>query len=189
MPNVTISVSEQLKTEMDTLSEVSWSEICRNAISRYIAQRKNPTPSLELTIQDSRLTHYNFDTGYPTLTISLRIYNKTDSEVTVDRILSTARFLTDDGRHLAIGSAYDLRKKIIKSNSFGSGRIHLILPKEKIAELDGIFKSTFSCRISCIVFVEGFKNEYNQEINTRIPIDDWKTVLKQALAAYQATHV
>ena len=50
MPNVTITVSEELKAQMDNYSEVSWSEICRNAISQYISQRENPTPKIELDL-------------------------------------------------------------------------------------------------------------------------------------------
>ena len=66
MPNLTINVPDQLKAEMDTLSEVNWSEICRKAISRYIAQRKNPSPQIELDVRTSTLTEYDYGTGYPT---------------------------------------------------------------------------------------------------------------------------
>ena len=180
MPNVTISVPDKLKAEMDKLSEVSWSEICRNAISRYIAQRKNPNPIIELSLPQAGITHYSFETGYPSLMLELKIHNRMDSEITIDRVLVNAKFVKEGGFY-PIGSAYDLRKRNIGSNSTGGATIHLILPKEKIRELENIFKSTFECQIRCIVFVEGFRNEYNQEVKMRIPIDDWNDVVTKAL--------
>lgn len=187
MPNVTISVTEQLKSEMDKLQEVSWSEVCRKAISQYIAQRKNPTPNIELSLRNSRITHYDFTTGYPTLSIDLRIDNKMNSEITVDRVLSNARFLAEDRRLLAVGSANDLRKRNIGSNSVGSATILFVFPKEKIIELKDAFKSTFTCNVSCMVFVDGFKNGYNQEVKTEIPIDRWNEIVNKALNKNEAT--
>jgi len=188
MPNLTINVPDSLKAEMDKLSEVNWSEVCRNAISRYIAQRENPAPKIELDLRDAILTHYDYETGYPTLRISLRIHNKMDSEITVDRILSNAKFLKD-GRFLAIGSAYDLHRRNIGSNSIGGAQIHLVFPKEKILELKDVFNSTFDCIITCIVYVEGFRNGYNQEVKTRIPIDEWNNVVSKALKTPQSISV
>jgi len=186
MPNVTISVSDELKAEMDRLSEVSWSEVCRNAISHYIAQRKNPTPNIELDLRNSRLTADGFETGYPTLSIDLRIYNKMDSIITVDRILSNIAFFRQDQR-FPIGVAYDLHKRIVGANSIGGATIHLPLPKEKIRELKDKFNSTFDCRINCTVYVEDFRNEYNREVKAKIPIDVWESVVSEALKTHQAT--
>jgi len=187
MPNVTISVPDELKTEMDKFPEVSWSEICRNAISQYIAQRKNPTPNIELTLAQSSITHFSYDTGYPTLNIDLTIHNKMDSDITVDRILSKVMFHhPGENRIYPIGVAYDLRRRNIKANSNGSSTIRLILHKEKLLELKGVFKSTFDCQISCAVFVDGFRNEYHQDVKTTIPIDIWKDVLNKVLRMGQS---
>lgn len=189
MPNLTISVPEKLKTEMDKFPEVSWSEICRKAITRYIDQRKNPIPNIELDLRNARITDYDYDTGYPTLSIDLRIHNKMNSEIMVDRILSKARFLAEDRRFHAVGSANDLHRRIIGSNSVGGATIRLVLPKEKITELQGVFKSTFDCHVICTVFVEGFKNAYNQEVKTMIPIDRWNDVVKKVLKTPQSISV
>lgn len=185
MVNVTISVTDELKAEMDKLQEVSWSEICRNAISRYIAQRKNTTPKIELDVRNSRLTDYAFETGYPTLSVDLRIYNKMDSEITVDRILSNVMFFLQSNAY-PVGSANDLHRRIIGANSVGGATIHLPLFKEKILDLKDMFNSTFDCRITCTVYVEGFRNEYNREVKTQIPIDVWEDVVRKALKAPQS---
>jgi len=187
MPNVTISVSGSLKVEMDKIPEVSWSEICRGAISRYIAQRKNPTPRIELELRNSRITPYDSETGYPTLSLDLHIHNKMDSEIMVDRVLANARFLTtDDNRVYGMGVAYDLRKKLIAPNSSGFATLHLIIPNQKIVELKDAFKATFDCQALCTVFVEDFRNEYNKNVKTSIPIDHWKNFVAKALKKSQA---
>ena len=111
MPNVTISVSDELKADMDRIAEVNWSEVCRNAISRYITERKNPSPNIELDLRSSRLTADTFETGYPTLSIDLRIYNKMDSAITVDRILSNeGKFFL--GLPCEGGMAWNLGRKL-----------------------------------------------------------------------------
>lgn len=182
MPNLTINVPDGLKDEMDTLTEVNWSEVCRNAISRYIAQRKNPTPNIELELRNSRLIDLAYETGYPTLSIDLRIHNKMDSGIMVDRILANASFFERDGSHVRhIGAAHDLHRRIIGAHSVGGATIHIPFPKEKILELRDVFDSSFDCRVRCLVFVEDFSNAYNQEVKATIPIDLWNNVVKKAL--------
>ena len=38
--NLTISISDELAKEMDTMPEINWSEVCRQAISKYIDEKK-----------------------------------------------------------------------------------------------------------------------------------------------------
>jgi hypothetical protein len=185
MPNVTITVSDQLKTEMDNFPEVSWSEICRNAISQYIEQRKNPTPRIELDLSEARLDPEGWVIGQPALVLTLRVHNKTASEVTIDRTLFSVRF-TGDGNQIIVGSGYDLFKRIINANSVGGGQAYLVLPREKIESLaKAAFKKTFFCTISCTVFVEGYKNPHTQDVQTRIPIDEWRELLERGLTPTQ----
>ena len=40
MPNITLSVSEELKEEMDQSREINWSEVARTAIREKISQLK-----------------------------------------------------------------------------------------------------------------------------------------------------
>ena len=185
MPNLTISVPEELKTEMDELSEVNWSEICRKAISKYIAERKNPTPSIELDLRNASLVSQGSETGYPTLIFNLRIHNKMNSDITVDRILFNIRFTTQGHVH-AVGSAVDLHRRHVAANSVGGAQLHMALSRVKIDELKSAFKSTFDCLISCIIYVDGFRDEYRQEAKTRIPIDDWDEFVARVLPKLSA---
>jgi hypothetical protein len=186
MPNVTITVPDDLKAEMDKLAEVSWSEICRNAIAQYISQRKDPTPKIELDIRSSRMNEYDFDMGYPTLTIDIRIQNRMSSEITVDRALATAWGYAEGGHTVAFGQANDLYKRIISSNSAGVGTVRFVFPIERLRELRNKFKSTFDCHVRFTVFADGFKNPYSQELVAQVPIDVWNSVLRKALGTSQA---
>jgi len=40
MTNITLSIPSDLKSEMDSMPEINWSEIARNAISEKIAEYK-----------------------------------------------------------------------------------------------------------------------------------------------------
>ena len=42
MPNMTLSIPEDLFEEMNKIPEVKWSEVARDAISKYIQIRKTP---------------------------------------------------------------------------------------------------------------------------------------------------
>jgi len=181
MPNVTISVPEELKVEMDKLSEVNWSEIGRKAISEYIAQRKNPHPSIGLDLRDVRMEMYH-PSGYPTLTLILNIHNKMNINITVDRILYNIRLRSPKtSQEFRVGSGFDLNRRVFIPNSIGGTVLFLPLFKWKLEELEGKFSSTFPCIVDCTVIANGFNNPYHQEVRTEIPIDRWLDFEKKAL--------
>lgn len=173
MPNLTISVSEQLKSQMDSFSEVSWSEICRKAITAYIQSRINPMPQIQLRAGEIDPESYH-ESGYPGLRINLLIQNKMSFEVIVDRILYKVSFYTTRGQFDGAGSDFELYKHIVPANAMGGTQFFLKMMKEKIMHLDQYLEKTFQCKVECIVFVEGFKQPYKQEVRFKIPIDEWK---------------
>ena len=181
MPNVTISVSEKLKAEMDKLPKVNWSEICREAITRNVNEKKNPTPAMELDIRDVRLdTHH--ESGYPTLTAYLRIHNKMNSDIPVDRILFKVEFWGPrSGNRYHVGQGVDLYRRIVPASSVGGAQLFLPIFEQKIKRLAGEFTRTFPCIIHCTVTVDGFRNPHNQDVRLEIPIDKWKEFTKNAL--------
>jgi hypothetical protein len=181
MPNVTITVPDELKAEMDKLAEVSWSEICRKAITKYIEERKNPTPNFELGIRRFGLTlsSDSFETGYPSLSVTLRLHNRMASEIMVDRILCTARF-TESGHVHTLGSTAYLQRKLVSPNSSGMMEVLFPILKEKLESLGEIFTSTFTCTVICVVYVEGFREPYVQDVEMKIPIDIWMDLVKKS---------
>lgn len=173
---------------MDKYSEVSWSEICRNAISQYIAQRKSPSPRMELNVRSSGLNANDLYTGYPSLIVNLNVQNNSNSEMNMDRILATARSQdTNDGRRVVLGETYFLYRHTFYPNSSAVITLRFPLLKEKLVEVQNRFASTFNCKIDCTVFVDGYANRYDQEVVIQIPIDKWHTFLKKALGTNQAT--
>jgi len=181
MPNVTITVPEELKTQMDKYSEVSWSEISRNAISQYIAQRENPTPRIDLDFRQSRMDYHDWETGYPTLIVDLRIQNRMSTKIIVDRILSTARTEDKTSHTVVFGQANDLHRKIIQPNSVGLATLRLTFPQEKLEECRDKFENTFDCKFICSVYVDDFNEPYRQEFTVQIPIDLWNKVINKAV--------
>jgi hypothetical protein len=185
MTNVTISVPEELKAEMDKFPEVSWSETCRKAIAQYISERKYPSPNIELDIRDVRLA-VSHDSGYPAFTATLRIHNKMNSDIILDRILFNVKFYSPkDGAEVRIGSHYDLYRRVISSNSIGGAQIYLPISKEKVESLEVTFGATFSCIIDCVVFADGFKNPCNQSVRTEVPIDKWDEFVDAILETFK----
>jgi len=177
LPNVTISVPEELKTEMDKFAEVSWSEICRNAISGYIQARKNPIPQIQLRGKEIRPYFYH-ESGYPGLFVDLLIQNNMGFEIVVDRILYNVRF-DIKGKIQGAGSDVDLYKRVVGANSVGVSQFFMKMTKDKIVFLDQYIEKTFQCRIECVIFVEGFNAPYRQEVyELKIPIDEWKEFVK-----------
>jgi hypothetical protein len=180
-------VSEELRAEMDKLSEVNWSEISRNAISEYIAHRKNPHPSIELDLREIRLDPYH-PSGYPTLTATLRIHNKMSVDIVVDRTVYQVRFRSrQTEREYRAGCGFDLNFVSIKANSIGQAQLFLPLFREKFEELDGNFSSTFKCTFSCYVTVKSFKEVYRQDVTAEIPIDKWMEFSNRALKKNKTT--
>jgi len=173
MTNVTISVPEELKAEMDKFPEVSWSEICRKAISGYIQSRKNPVPQIQMRADEIRPESYH-ESGYQGLRINLLIQNLMDFEIVVDRILYNVSFLTTRGQWDGAGSDYELYRHAVPANDVGSAQFFLKMMREKILHLDKFLEGTFQCNVRLIVFVEGFKHPCQQEVRFKIPIDEWK---------------
>jgi hypothetical protein len=186
MPNVTITVPDELKDKMLKYPEVSWSEICRNAISLYIAQRENPTPRIEVEIRSTRLYPYVIETGYPTLTIDAKIQNKMNTEIVVDRVLATVWARTG-GNVFGFGRTFSLHRKKVKSNSAGLATFRVALTKEILEKLKDVFKSSFTCTVDFTVYVDSFEDAYHQEDTFVMPIDTWNNIVATALGENQAT--
>lgn len=55
MPNVTVSVPEELKQELDKLPEVNWSEAIRNFLSEKV-KRESFLRKLDKMLEKSKLT-------------------------------------------------------------------------------------------------------------------------------------
>ena len=55
MPNITLSIPKELKNEMDSLSELNWSEITREFLSEKV-KRMALLKKLDKILENSKLT-------------------------------------------------------------------------------------------------------------------------------------
>jgi ribosomal protein S17E len=183
MPNVTISVSDDLKAKMDKLTEVNWSKICREAIAKYITEREYPQPFIELDLRNVHLDN-SHPSGYPTLTATLRIHNKMNINILVRKVLFRVRFRGSKNQPF-VGLSYDLNENVIESSSIGQRELFLPIFREKLREIAGDFDSTFTCDFECNVMCEGFTRPYNATLSSEIAIDKWQEFTKEALLPMQ----
>jgi hypothetical protein len=92
MVNLTVSISDDLKAEMDKYSDVNWSEVTRKCLLNYIQNKKSPRDPLEFTSEE---VHFSFSEylRQPSMGIRLRVTNKMDSNLVIDRMFFTVEFL------------------------------------------------------------------------------------------------
>lgn len=176
MVNVTISITEELKAEMDKYPEVNWSKVCRDAIDTYIRIIENPSPQVEFELKDVRLQWLGVE---PRLQLDLHIRNNMKSEVVLDRLFYEVIFLTSRGSEFNIGSDVYLMKK-----SF-SGTVAIYpfmrINPSKMLQVSLDITRTFACRVQFQAFFEGFKEPYNTQKEAQIPIDFWQRFIKQVV--------
>lgn len=90
--NVTLSISDELASQMDALPEINWSAVAKTCIKQYIEVRKNPDISAlleKLQIQkgeeyvDGRRKADSIanDLGYSALNLLMKKYHKKFDEV------------------------------------------------------------------------------------------------------------
>ena len=170
MVNVTVSVTEELKAEMEKLSEVNWSEICRGAISKYIRVRKSPRPLLEFSAIRETCDERN---GVQRISIDLSIQNLMNVDVTIDRIFYEVWLATKD-RFVYASSGQYLRKQRIPQNSKRNIRLSAEIDRFTTLELEPKFKETFNCKFVLEAFTEEFKDELHSDVIVKIPIDEWQ---------------
>jgi hypothetical protein len=183
MPNVTISVSEELKEKMDRYTEVNWSKMCREAIAKYITERENPQPFIELDLRNPQLSNQH-PSGYPTLTAILRIHNKMNVPILVRKILFGVKFRGSKA-HDSVGLSFDLNETVVEANSIGQRELFLPIFRERLEKISGDFDETFVCDFECHVICDGFARPYNANVSSEIAIDKWRNFTKSALLPVQ----
>ena len=175
MVNVTISVTEELKTRMDEHAEVNWSKICREAIDTCIRTLENPIPQVEMTLKE---VECNYKMGKPGLRLTLHFRNNMKTAIMLDRILYEINFIPTPGTMLSVGSGVYLHKQ-----SFAAGSACEINPFMEIDaytffRIDQNITHTFRCDIELVSFFEGFRRPYVARLQAQIPLDFWRRFVK-----------
>ena len=179
MVNVTISVTEELKSEMDKFSDINWSEVCRRAIAKEMQYRKSQVPQIGIILKEA-IPESPIRSPVrpdPGLVIALSIYNKMPFEIVLDRILCKVRFRVGS-RVIPVSDTFYLNKIRILSNSNVDIRFPAYITERRINEIDHLLTTTFYCELLLTVFAEDFRvPHYESDLTTRIPIDEWKKMV------------
>ena len=82
--NITVYLQDEIAAEMDKFAEVSWSEVCRDAILAYVSKRaKGFQPSsVRVTLEDAIAADWY---GATRLQMQFNILNSSDYEIILDR--------------------------------------------------------------------------------------------------------
>jgi hypothetical protein len=185
MVNFTVSISEELKTEMDKYPEVNWSEVIRKSIQTYLQTRQNPVPQLEFGISEAHVA-WNWFLARPSVSVNLKATNKLTTDLVLDRILYTIGFLTSQNREARGGfEGQFLQYCQLKPNEPADIQLTFYPNTELLRRLTDKMESTFVLQADLIVLVQGFTNPYRAQVFSKVPIDEWKNEAKSALDEYE----
>ena len=185
MVNFTVSIPEDLKSEMDKFPDVNWSELTRKSIQIYLQNRKNSFPPLDFEMNELHIG-YDHDLKMPSMSLSLKATNKLDSELVIDRILFKVEFDKEYGRAKLEG-AFESQSLEYRRISGESKIIIGFLPQaDMLRRLSEKLEATFWVYVTLTVFVQGFVCPQTKVVLTKVPIDEWKNEVRVALNKYDA---
>jgi hypothetical protein len=159
---------------MDELSEVNWSEVCRNAISAYVVAKKNPTPQIDLLV--TSLVPRFYPHRGPELEIALRFDNRMPREVEIDRMIFEVALVDKGGKPLGLLKGSDLQILSIGPNSFFSQTIYTDFNFDWFVHVDEITTRSFYATVSFTVYVRNFKQSVRGSAQLTIQKEEWKDV-------------
>ncbi len=188
MANLTISIPDDLKSQMDSqFPETNWSSVCRSAIQQYVATRQNPYPRLEMFLEGI-VQSPTSETGQPTFNTNIRIENRSPLDIVVDRIklvmVLTSGTTTIVGReiwHLAPLYVY------VHQSSFANDIFYL--SPDDILRTESSVKQSPVVKIRADAYAVGFQMVVQAQLQSKIALDDWQTFLANVKAIYSRREV
>lgn len=185
MVNFTVSIPEDLKTEMDKYSDVNWSEVTRKSIQAYLLNRKNSFPPLDFEIKEIHV-RYDHDLMRPSMSLSFKATNKLDSELIIDRILFKVEFDKEYGRGKLEGAFTGQFLEYQSIIGQGDSNIKITFNPEvdMLRRLSDKMDATFWVYATLTVYVQGFTSPQIKVPPLKVPIDEWKKEVKSALNSY-----
>lgn len=170
MVNVTISVSELLKSKMVEHSDENWSKVCREAIDAHIHLLENPFPDIKIELSEVRFSYHK---GKPGIILNLNLTNKMNTPLTLDRILFDVNFSPMPAETLDLGSGIEMRKSVIPMGKWVT-RPFIELDPDLILRVNERLDRPFQCGVHIIAFFEDYKEAYYESRAVRVPIYDWQ---------------
>ncbi|EMR73010.1 putative transcriptional regulator [Thaumarchaeota archaeon SCGC AB-539-E09] len=134
MPNITLSVSNEMKERMDQFTEVSWSDVCRYAIREYLEQREK---DIKITDSEKLKVLATIDIVVRRrenkLVYLLKIKNIEDFNIILDRVIFGVQYNFEDKQH----NTNDYPHYFFDMTNISSGEIYAI---SSFDNLDDKFK-------------------------------------------------
>jgi len=189
MVNITLTVPEDLKAEMDKYQEVNWSDVFRRGIQSYIQLRQNPVPNLDCELKAVRMSS-TWASSVPVLLVFLSVKNQMTTDIVVDRILMDLVFYEPPYQSEVLGGLHCqyFQFRHIPANSSSVFEIEGY-PDERFIELfTKSIQKTFTVEaLTVSTYVQGFVNpKIASKLQIRIPFDEWKEQAESALGQINA---
>jgi hypothetical protein len=182
MVNITVSIPDELKAEIDKHPEVNLSEIVRRYLKAYFQKSEGPP------LENFALTNVEV-LGFgkkPTIRLTVQVVNKLDSDLIIDRVLFTVWFNGNvkgdfDGQHF--------KYELVRANSSTSFDIYFYADVDMLRYLSNNLKETFEVQMYLDAYVQGFPYAVhlgNKQVapRYRFPIDIWHRQVTAALDSY-----
>jgi len=174
MVNLTITVPEELKAQMDAQAEVNWSEVCRTAISVYINNRKNMVPRLSLRVDRTDFVYFPA-TVYPQVRLQLSIKNEMSREIVLDRVLYTTTFsIAKSGLQIAYLEGAYLNKHVLAPDATVGFSCYHNFEHIIMERLIHLVHGSMGMQTAFTVFVEGMKQPLAFGASGIIAVDEWE---------------
>jgi hypothetical protein len=182
MVNFTVTMSEELKAEMDRYPEVNWSEVFRKSIQTYLQIRQNPVPQLEFEMREAHVS-WNPFLARPFVYVNLKATNRMMADLVIDRILYDIVFLKSFHERTARGGfeGQFLEYRKLQPDKPADIQVAFYPDVDLLRRLTDMMESTFGLQADLTVFVQGFTNPYHIQVFIKVPIDEWKNEVKSAL--------
>jgi hypothetical protein len=181
MVNFTVTVTEELKAEMDRYPEVNWSEVIRKSIQTYTQTRQNPTPQLEFELKEAHV-HWDWLLGQPRIGLHIRVTNKLTVDVLLDRITFTIGFLVSQTRDAKGGFAGQyLQFRQIPADKSTDLEFTVYPDADTLRRLTSLLESTFLLQLDLTACVKDYPNPLFKQVLGKVPIDEWRNEVNTAL--------
>jgi hypothetical protein len=183
MVNFTVTVPEDLKTEMDRFEEVNWSLVFRNSVLNYIQARQNPQPKLDYELKAVGVVP-NWASWRPDVFFEVNVKNLMDASILVDRMVLFARFYGSAEGNDCLGGfeCYHLEPRSIPANSSSVIQVQAYPDEDFMRRFSTFISRSFVVEVDIRTYVQGFPNESTKvNIRVKVPFDEWKEQSKRAL--------
>lgn len=171
MTNITVSVPEDLKSKMDQMADVNWSEVARNGFAQYIRGRESQSPPIQYVVRT--FTFANDMEKDAVLRIGVQVRNNSDAPLAIDRMSISGNI---GGWYVAPQYRHEMSR--LEKNAEGNLQLDLkISPTIAISLMKNI-KASFRCELTIVTYCNGYAAPHQFGHNEKVTIEEWNNYLR-----------